>query len=72
MLAAVRLPLFERSIVLRGTCPLQRANVTTTVILLGRWLLPLMPERGTTNRFISDRNRTVDEIIDRNNGVFYC
>ena len=71
-LVTCRLSLFERSIVFSGTCPLQRANITTTVILLGRWLQPLIPERGTTNRFISARNRSADEIIDCNNGAFYC
>jgi hypothetical protein len=61
-----RLSLFERLIVLGAMHPLQRANITAAEILLGLWLLPLVPERGTTNRFPS-----ASEIIDRSNGAFY-
>ena len=60
--------LFERLIVLRGRRLLQRANITTAVILLGRELLP--PERIPTNGFPRAGNRTVEAIIDRNNGPF--
>lgn len=62
--------LFERLIVLRGSCLLQRADVTTAVVLLGGRPAPLPPERIPTCRLPSARDRTVDEMIDRNNGTF--
>lgn len=62
--------LFEWLIILRGGCFLQRADVATAVVLLWRWLLPLTPEHISTHRCPSARHRTVDEMIDRNNGAF--
>ena len=65
-----RLALFERLIVPRGRCLPQRADVTTAVVVLWRWLVPLPPEHIPTCRLPSAGDRTVDEMIDRNNGTF--
>src|SRR5271166_4686494 len=60
--------LLERLIIPCGNCLLQRADIATAAVLLWRWLLPLTPEYISTYRCPNARHRTVDEIIEHNNG----